>query len=105
MLAYLKLPLDLWRVARNYYFRDKPQKRSLRKVAQDMMQRKRCYSRLYENYRNQITPVVNCPWVWGAVETPQGPTYDELWAQLNAGDISAVLATNRPGRPRTLPWQ
>lgn len=102
VLAYLKLPLDLWRVARNYYFRDKPQKRSLRKVAQDMMQRKRCYSRLYENYRNQITPVVNCPWVWGAVETPQGPTYDELWAQLNAGGYISSIGYQPARSPEDL---
>lgn len=84
VLAYLKLPLDLWRVARNYYFRDKPQKRNLRKVAQEMVWRKRCYSRLYETYRNNVTPVTNVPWVWGQVEV-QEPSFDELWNQLNYG--------------------
>jgi CotS family spore coat protein len=90
ILAYLKLPLDLWKVARNHYLRDKPQKQNLKKVVQEMNRRKRCFSYL-ENPKRTAMAVNPATWTWDlpAVQ-PQGSSIDEYWNRWNWGNVWQV---------------
>ncbi|HEX2953843.1 MAG TPA: hypothetical protein VHR47_07650 [Bacillota bacterium] len=86
ILAYLKLPLDLWKVARNHYLRDKPQKQNLKKVVQEMNRRKRCFSQL-ENPKRMMMAVTPTTWNWDLPsEQPRGSSIDEYWNRWNWGD-------------------
>lgn len=92
VLAYLKLPLDLWKVARNHYLRGKPEKHNLKAVIQEMTKRKRCFNQL-ENPRHLTMPVGHLPWVWGLpTENPPSASVDEYWGHWNWGDNWQVNA-------------
>lgn len=84
--AYLKLPLDLWKVARNHYLRGKPQKSNLKAVIQEMTKRKRCFNQL-EDPRHSTRAVGHLPWVWGLpAETPPPASLDQYWGRWDWGN-------------------
>lgn len=83
IFAYLKLPSDLWRVARNYYVKGKPQKRSLKGVINAMKDRKRCFHQLAHPQEVTLS-VEELPWMWSIPPEPMPMgSIDEYWNDWN----------------------
>lgn len=83
IFAYLKLPSDLWRIARNYYVKGKPQKRNLKGVLNEMKDKKRCFHQL-AHPRDIRMNVEELPWMWSIPPepTPIGAV-DDYWNAWN----------------------
>ena len=85
--AYLKLPLDLWRIARNYYLRGKPQKRSLRQLMGEMKRRRQCFKDLCRP-KDVLVNIPELPWLWGVPpDTITNAKVEDFWSQWKESPV------------------